>query len=94
MLIKKKMYVLLSVGGMNSEVVGVEEIFDDLSEVYEYCSVESILDDNGVRFRNSYKEEYWERDVSLCWTYDSCVDGKVVGVYLVNEGSELLEVEV
>ena len=98
MLIKKKMYVLLSVGGMNSEVVGVEEIFDDLSEVYEYCSVESILDDNGVRFRNSYKEEYWEGYYGdMNDGLDEWMDRDKESVnrnYLINESVEMYELNV
>jgi hypothetical protein len=103
----KKEYVLVGCGGMNSESRWLEGKFDDLNEVFEYCSREEIVDDSGVRFRNSFKEEYWEdiekvygKEIEDIW--DDCDrengiigrDDKISKVYLINEGVELMEVDV
>ena len=92
--VKIKKFVMLCVGGMNSEIVGVEKEFDDLNEVFEYCSREGIVDINGYRFRNVYDEDYWEREDFMCDCYNDEVEGDVIGVYGINEGCELVEVRV
>jgi hypothetical protein len=92
MLIKKE-YVLLSVGGPNGQIWNEEGWFDDVDEVIEYSNREEICDDNGVRFRNSYDEKNWEREDYICEVYKDEIEGKIVGVYLINEGLELLEIE-
>ena len=95
----KKEYRLLEIGGMNSECLfGVKE-FENIDEVIEYCNEKEICDDNGVRFRNSYVDEEvdkgggWMSDDYMCECYEDDVEGKVVRVYGVNEGLELVEVE-
>ena len=97
----RKEYVLVGCGGMNSECRWFEGRYDDLNEVFEL----GLLDNNDVRFRNSFKEEYWEsyEDFGL-WCDDDYEeldkedgiikrDDKIVRYYLINEGCELLEVE-
>ena len=56
----KKEYLLISVSGWNGEIWSKVGRFDDLNEVFEYCSREEICDINGYRFRNVYDEDYWE----------------------------------
>ena len=93
--VKKKKNVsfyLLSVGGMNSEIVSVGRSFDSFDEVMEYCNEKEICDINGVRFRNSYDEDYWMREEFMCECYNDEVEESVVGVYGINEGLELVEV--
>jgi hypothetical protein len=88
-----KEYVLVSVGGMNSEcILGVDR-FENMDEVIEYCNENEVCDDNGVRFRNSYEEKNWGREDYICEVYKDEIEGKIVGVYLINEGLELLEIE-
>ena len=102
----KKEYVLVSVGGMNSEcILGVNR-FDNIDEVIEYCNEREVCDDNGVRFRNSYIDKEvdkgggWMSDDYMCECYDDVLDEdtvhehKILRVYGINEGLELLEVEV
>ena len=48
--------MLIGVGGMNGEIWNLIGKYDSLEEVFEL----GYLDGNDVRFRNSYKEEYWE----------------------------------
>ena len=43
----KKEYLLISVGGWNGEIWDKVGRFDDLNEVFEYCSREEICDING-----------------------------------------------
>ena len=94
----KKEYLLISVGGMNGEIWRFEERFDDLNKVFEYCSVEGILDDNDVRFRNSYKEEDWEGYYGdMNDGLDEWIDRdkeSVNRVYGINEGLEMYELNV
>jgi hypothetical protein len=97
---KKKEYVLVSVGGMNSEcILGVNR-FGDIDEVIEYCDERGVCDNNEVRFRNSYIDKEvddgggWMSDDYMCECYDDVVDEKIVRVYGINEGLEMLEVEV
>ena len=86
-------YRLVEIGGMNSEcVLGVKE-FDNIDEEIDYCNENEICDINGVRFRNSYVDENWERDDFMCDSYSDVIDNKIVGVYGIDEGLELLEVE-
>ena len=47
-----KRYMLIGVGGMNGEVWNLIGKYDSLEEVFE----RGDLDDNDVRFRNSYDE--------------------------------------
>ena len=90
----KKEYLLIGVGGMNGEIWSFEGRFDNLNEVFEYCSREEICDINGYRFRNVYDEDYWEREDFMCDFYNDEVEGDVIGVYGINEGCELVEVMV
>ena len=48
--------MLIGVGGMNGEVWNLIGKYDSLEEVFE----RGDLDDNDVRFRNSYDEKYWD----------------------------------
>ena len=94
----KKEYLLIRVGGWNGEIWDKVGRFDDLNEVFEYCSREEICDNNGVRFRNSYDEKYWEG------YYGDMEDGldewidkdkeSVNRVYGINEGLEMYELNV
>jgi hypothetical protein len=101
----KKEYVLVEVGGMNSEcILGVNR-FDNMDEVFDYCNENEILDINGVRFRNSYVDEEvdkgggWMSDEFMCDCYDDVLDKdtyhnhKILRVYGIDEGLELLEIE-
>ena len=90
-MINKKEYLLLEVGGPNGQIWNEVDWFGDVDEVIEYSNREEICDDNGVRFRNSYDEKNWERDI--CEAYADEIEGKIVGVYLINEGLELIEIE-
>ena len=56
----KKEYLLISVSGWNGEIWSKVGRFDDLNEVFEYCSREEICNDNGERSRNVYEEDFWE----------------------------------
>jgi hypothetical protein len=96
----KKEYVLVGVGGMNSEcILGVDR-FESIDEVIEYCNREEVCDIDGVRFRNSYVDKEvdegggWMSDRFMCDCYSDVVDEKIVRVYGINEGLELLEIEV
>ena len=92
-MIMNKEYRLLEIGGMNSEcLLGVKE-FENIDEVFDYCNREEICDIDGVRFRNSYNKKYWSSEDFMCECYDDDVEGKVVRVYGINEGLELVEVE-
>jgi hypothetical protein len=95
-----KEYRLLSIGGMNSEcLLGVWE-FKDMDEVFDYCNENEICDINEVRFRNSYVDKEvdegggWMSDKFMCECYEDVVDEKIVRVYGINEGLEMLEIEV
>ena len=105
----RKEYLLINVGGMNGEIWSFEERFDDLNKVFEYCSREGILDNNGVRFRNVYDEDYWESfkgEIEGMWDgyYGDMNDGldewidrdkeSVNRVYGINEYLELYELNV
>ena len=97
---KKREYVLIGVGGMNSEcILGVNR-FGDIDEVMDYCNREEICDVNEVRFRNSYVDKEvdkgggWMSDDYMCECYEDIVDDKILRVYGINEGLEMLEVEV
>ena len=89
----KKIYVLVEVGGMNSECILGKRYFDNMDEVFDYCNENEICDINGVRFRNSYDEKNWEKEDYILECYDDDVEGKVVRVYGIDEGLELLEIE-
>ena len=90
--------MLIGVGGMNGEIWNLEGRFDDLNEVFEYCSREEILDVNEVRFRNSYDENDWEGyygDMGDC--LDEWMDKDKESVnrnYLINESVEMYELNV
>ena len=96
----KKEYVLVEIGGMNSECILGKNIFEDMDEVFDYCNREEICDINGVRFRNSYDEKNWEKEDYILECYDDVLDKdtnhnhKILRVYGIDEGLELLEVEV
>ena len=95
-----KEYVLVSVGGMNSECILGKRYFDNMDEVFDYCNENEICDINGVRFRNSYIDKEvdkgggWMSDDYMCECYEDVVDDKILRVYGINEGLEMLEVEV
>ena len=99
MKMKKVKYVLVEVGGMNSECILGKRDFDNMDEVFDYCNENEICDINGVRFRNSYVEKNWESDDFMCECYGDVLDEKTVHehkilrVYGIDEGLELLEVE-
>ena len=90
----KKEYMLIGVGGMNGEIWNLIGRYDSLEEVFEL----GYLDDNDVRFRNSYKEEYWEGyygDMGDC--LDEWMDKDKESVnrnYLINESVEMYELNV
>ena len=87
-------YSIIEIGGMHSEcVLGVKE-FENIDEVFDYCNENEICDINGVRFRNSYNKKYWSSEDFMCECYDDVVDDKIVRVYGIDEGLELLEVEI
>ena len=96
----KKIYVLVEVGGMNSECILGKRYFDNMDEVFDYCNENEVLDINGVRFRNSYDEKNWEREDYMLECYDDVLDKdtyhnhKILRVYGIDEGLELLEIEV
>ncbi len=94
----KKEYLLISVGGMNGEIWRFENRLDDLNELFEYCSREEICDVDGYRFRNSYKEEYWEGYYGdMNDGLDEWIDRdkeSVNRVYGINEGLEMYELNV
>ena len=89
-----KKYMLIGVGGMNGQIWNLIGKYDSLEEVFE----EDYLDDNGVRFRNSYKEKYWEGyygDMGDC--LDEWMDKDKESVnrnYLINESVEMYELNV
>ena len=106
MKMKKVKYVLVEVGGMNSECILGKRNFDNMDEVFDYCNENEICDINGVRFRNSYVDKEvdkgggWMSDEFMCECYDDVLDKdtnhnhKILRVYGIDEGLELLEVEV
>ena len=89
-----KKYMLIGVGGMNGEIWNLIGKYDSLEEVFEL----GYLDDNDVRFRNSYNEKYWEG------YYGDMNDGldewmdkdkeSVNRVYGINECLEMYELNV
>ena len=89
-----KKYMLIGVGGMNGEIWNLIGKYDSLEEVFEL----GYLDDNDVRFRNSYKEEYWEGyygDVED--GLDEWMDRDKESVnrnYLINECVEMYELNI
>ena len=92
-MLNKKEYLLVEVGGPNGQIWNEVDWFGDVDEVIEYSNRKEICDDNGVRFRNSYDEKNWEREDYICEVYADEIEGKIVGVYLINEGLELIEIE-
>ena len=93
-MIMNKRYMLIGVGGSHGEIWNLIGKYDDLNEVFGL----DLLDDNGVRFRNSYKEEYWEGyygDMGDC--LDEWMDKDKESVnrnYLINESVEMYELNV
>ena len=102
----KKIYVLVEVGGMNSECILGNICFDNMDEVFDYCKENEVCDINGERFINSYVDKEvdkgggWMSDSFMCDCYGDVLDEKTVHehkilrVYGIDEGLELLEVEV
>jgi hypothetical protein len=90
----KKEYMLIGVGGMNGQIWNLIGKFDSLEEVFEL----GYLDDNDVRFRNSYKDEYWEGYYGdMNDGLDEWIDKDKESVnrnYLINESVEMYELNV
>ena len=89
-----KRYMLIGVGGMNGEIWNLIGKYDSLEEVFEL----DYLDDNDVRFRNSYDEKYWdgyygdmEDGLDEYLDKNEKVNGKC---YLINECVEMFELNV
>lgn len=94
----KKEYLLISVGGFHGEIWSKVGRFDDLNEVFEYCSREEIVDINGYRFRNVYDEDYWEGYYGdMNDGLDEWIDRdkeSVNRIYGINEGLEMYELNI
>ena len=86
--------MLIGVGGMNGEIWRFEGRYDDLNEVFGL----DLLDVDGYRFRNSYKEEYWEGYYGdMNDGLDEWIDKDKESVnraYGINEGLEMYELNI
>ena len=105
-MIMKKEYMLISVGGMNGEIWRCEGRYDSVEEVFKL----GLFDINGYKFdKNIYEEDFWERyrgeiEGMFEGYYGDMSDGldewidkdkeSVNGVYLINEGLEMYELNI
>ncbi len=91
---KNKKYMLIGVGGSHGQIWNLIGKYDSLEEVFE----RGDLDDNDVRFRNSYDEKYWDGYYGdMEDGLDEWIDKDKESVnrnYLINECVEMYELNV